>query len=648
MVRNLLLSVSVYIIRNFMNIRSIIAALMVLCLGAAPGFARKKTKSNPQAKPPLIVEMPSDEMALHALNRLAFGPRPGDVEQVRAMGVQAWIRQQLHPESIAENPVLDTKLATLDTLQMGSFEMLQKYPSNLMIKLMIANKVDWPEDPQMRVVAQRIADRYRDQFEGNKNADKTVKFTLDDALAELRPDQAAIFQTGTPVQQLAAIDSMPVGLQYDVVTTMTGPQRQKIVAISSPADRRRLETFAGTQRLVNKDLADAKLYRAVYSNRQLQEVLADFWFNHFNVYQDKGADRYLITAYERDAIRPFVLGKFEDLLIAAAQSPAMLFYLDNFQSVKPDADAKNPKQVKRGLNENYGRELMELHTLGVDGGYTQHDVTEVARCFTGWTIREPRRGGSFEFNPKQHDNGEKVVLGVTIPAGGGIDDGYKVLDILAHQPATARFISRSLAIRFVSDNPPPALVDRMAATFAKTDGDLREVMNTMVQSPEFWAQDAYRAKIKSPFEMVVSALRATNADVEFTNAVENALNQLGEPLYRKQEPTGYSNKSSEWMNSAALLGRMNFALNLTINKVNGVKVILPAATDPDSMAQGLLGAPLTADSRQIVTARLNELAQTPVATTTNVAQTNRPQQPAVNTAGLIAGLTLGSPDFQRR
>ncbi len=220
------------------------------------------------------------------------------------------------------------------------------------------------------------------------------------------------------------------------------------------------------------------MLRAVYSNRQLEEQLDDFWFNHFNVFADKGADRYLVTEYERDAIRPHVLGKFRDLLEATAKSPAMLFYLDNWQSVGPNAPQPRGQgnKAKRGLNENYGRELMELHTLGVDGGYTQKDVTEVARCFTGWTINQPQRGGKFVFNPRLHDNGEKVVLGVTIPAGGGESDGEKVLDILAHHPATAHFISKKLAMRFVADDPPAALVDRMAETFLKTDGDIRQVM----------------------------------------------------------------------------------------------------------------------------------------------------------------------------
>ena len=284
-----------------------------------------------------------------------------------------------------------------------------------------------------------------------------------------------------------------------------------------------------------------------------------------------------MTAYERDAIRPYVLGKFEDLLRATAQSPAMLFYLDNWESVGAQSPAGRRQQ--RGLNENYGRELLELHTLGVDGGYTQKDVTEVARCFTGWTIRQPQRVAEFEFNPRMHDDGEKTVLGVRIPAGGGRNDGFKVLHLLAHSPSTAHFISRKLAIRFVADDPPPTLVDRMAATFLKKDGDLRAVMKTMFDSPEFWSRGAYRSKMKSPLEMVASALRAVNADLDFAFGLNNQLTQLGEPLYRKAEPTGYANSGQEWLNSAGLLARMNFSVALANNKVPGVKVASAVPAD---------------------------------------------------------------------
>ena len=264
----------------------------------------------------------------------------------------------------------------------------------------------------------------------------------------------------------------------------------------------------------------------------------------------------------------------------------MLFYLDNWQSVGPNSpQIRGQKKGTRGLNENYGRELLELHTLGVDGGYTQKDVTEAARCFTGWTILQPQRGGGFSFNKRVHDDGEKTVLGVTIPAGGGQSDGEKVLDIVAHSPATAHFISKKLAMRFVADEPPASLVERMAATFTKTDGDLRAVMKTMLESKEFWSQGAYQSKLKSPLEMVASAVRAVNGEVDYAFPLANQVGQLGQPLYRKQEPTGYSNSSKEWLNAGGLLARMNFAVQLGQNKVPGVKV------DPAQAAGIGLGSP---------------------------------------------------------
>jgi uncharacterized protein (DUF1800 family) len=280
-----------------------------------------------------------------------------------------------------------------------------------------------------------------------------------------------------------------------------------------------------------------------------------------------------VPSYEHEAIRPHVFGHFYELLLATAESPAMLFYLDNWQSVAPDTKPLRVGQkARRGLNENYARELLELHTLGVDGGYTQHDVIEVARCFTGWTIANPREGGGFEYRDRVHDKGQKVVLGHTIAAGGGMNDGLEVLKILSRHPSTAHFISLKLAQRFVADDPPPSLIRRMSQTFLKTDGDLRQVVQTMIWSPEFFSEGAYRAKIKMPLEMVASALRATDADVESAVDLGNELQKLGEPLYRKIEPTGYSSANAEWVSSAALLDRMNFALALAHNKIPGVTV----------------------------------------------------------------------------
>jgi uncharacterized protein (DUF1800 family) len=507
-------------------------------------------------------QIPKNQRILHALNRLTFGPRSGDIERVRAMGLKKWIDLELHPDRIAENPVLEDKLKTLDTLAMTSDQLVRSYPPLQIARQMVAGQVPFPSDPDHRLMIQRLVVRYQKR-QGQANPNEPDPREISSLLT---PDQIRALRTGTPQQRLAAFQALPTDKQDDVIAALPAGIRQNLFAVAPPGLRRRVELANGPEQVVARDLMEGKLLRAIYSNRQLDEVLVDFWFNHFNVFLDKGADHYLITEYERDAIRPHVLGKFRDLLEATASSPAMLFYLDNWQSVGPGNGAR------RGLNENYGRELLELHTLGVDGGYTQKDVTEVARCFTGWTINQPQRGGQFVFNPRLHDKGEKVVLGVKIPAGGGIEDGEKVLDILAHHPSTAHFISKKLAMRFVADDPPATLVDRMARTFLKTDGDLREVMRTMLGSKEFWSVGAYRSKMKSPLEMVASAVRAVDGDVDYAISLANQVGQLGEPLYRKPEPTGYSNSSQQWVNSAGLLARMNFALQLANNRMPGVKV----------------------------------------------------------------------------
>ena len=451
-------------------------------------------------------------------------------------------------------------------------------------------------------------------------------------------------------------------------------------------------------------------------------MLTDFWFNHFNVFIGKGADRYLVTAYERDVIRPHVLGKFQDLLMATAQSPAMLFYLDNWQSEGPNSDAalglptrpngpvsarpgarrpggaypppspsrpqpnaQNAQQKRRnGLNENYARELMELHTLGVNGGYTQKDVTEVARVFTGWTLDQPQQGGGFVYRPRLHEPGDKVVLGHHIKESGEAE-GVEVLKLLAHQPATARFISTELAQRFVSDNPPPALIDAMAKTFLKKDGDLREVMRTMFRSPEFWAPETYNARVKTPFEFVVSSLRATDTDINDPQPLLGQLNKMGEPLYGMQPPTGYSTKADVWVNSAALLDRMNFGLALTTNRIQGTHFELARLMNANGAGSGSTnGNAVTPSNKLLRSVPSGQGAN--VATNDTSTEGPDPYQvqlqleqmllagnvskqthdtieqrivgPALTAEGqdpkhppninVIAGLLLGSPEFQRK
>ena len=560
-------------------------ALSIVLVAGTAAFSSETQFSQPLNK---------DQEILHALNRLTFGPRPGDVEAVRKMGVKKWIDLQLHPERIAENPELSQRLQPLDSLHMSAAEIATNYPPRVVVQAMGKGLMPLPQDPEARQRVELQLQRFKVQQKANGQG-----------------------QGDDPLQPA---------------------MRPQVLATIDPVERRKLVADRTPQQVLPYDLNEAKLYRAIYSNRQLEEQMADFWFNHFNVYLDKGADRILTSTYERDAIRPHVFGKFRDLLEATAESPAMLFYLDNWQSVSPDREqadrrfAKQKAKQARGLNENYARELMELHTLGVDGGYTQQDIIEVARCFTGWTISQPNRGGEFVYNDRVHDKGEKTVLGVKIPAGGGKEDAEKVLDILARHPSTARFISTKLAEKFVADDPPPALIERMAKTFHDTDGDIRAVMSAMLDSKEFFSEGAFRAKVKTPLELVVSAARAINAQVDFAIPLANQIAQLGEPLYKKIEPTGYSSANAEWVNSAALLARMNFALALTANRVPGSKV--DAGTFENTFDNSA-----SAVARQV-------LFHDPTQQTLDSIQKALAQKEP--TPEMVAGLVLGSPDFQRR
>ena len=576
-------------------------------------------------------KMTKDEQVLHALSRLTFGPRPGDVEAVARMGVKKWIDLQLHPERIPENPALAEHLAPLESLRLSQADTARNYPNPQMIRAIASGRQPMPDDPVTRVAVDRLIRRAKVvEKNGDNNAPLEPAVPLEDLLSR---DQIRTLRTGTVDQKREVIASIAGEKMDDVAIALPPGLRMQVMPAASPELRRKLMLLTAPQQLVSFDLSEGKLYRAILGNRQLEEQMVDFWYNHFNVFLDKGSDRFLVPTYEREAIRPHVFGKFRDLLESTATSPAMLFYLDNWESVGaslPNAPRRVAgKQPVRGLNENYARELMELHTLGVDGGYTQKDVTEVARCFTGWTIRQPREGGAFFYNDKIHDKGQKVVLGVTIPAGGGKEDGEKVLDILAKNPATARFISRQLAQRFVADDPPARLIDKMAKTFRDKTGDIREVMRTMLTSEEFFSEAAYRVKIKSPFEMIVSAIRATGAQVDFAFPLANQIAQLGEPLYRKLEPTGYTNASAEWINSSALLARMNFALALTQNKQQGVQVDASRfSADPAEVARQVLFVDAKPETREAIE---KALAQ------------QKDKSPA-----MLVGLVLGSPDFQRR
>lgn len=636
-------------------------------------------------------QLDEQKRAIHALNRLTFGPRPGDVQRVMAMGVDKWIDQQLHPDKIDDH-ALEARLAPFRTLRMDTKEIVENFPPEQVIKQVAEGKQGLPRDPTKRAVYEAQLEAYRDRQERKQEA--AVKSAADSSnppgenSTKVGDDQMASRREAKLYADLKAqelLDLPPDQRMQEILRLSPDEQRQlarikgddrdNLMQGMSAQQKETLMALNNPQQVVVNELMQSKLLRTTYSERQLEEVMTDFWFNHFNIFINKGADRYLVTSYERDVIRPHALGKFEDLLVATAKSPAMLVYLDNWLSVGPDSPfalglPKNPprrqgryrrfpnqypprpqpakNRERRGLNENYGRELMELHTLGVNGGYTQRDVTEVARVLTGWTIEQPRKGGGFKFEERMHEPGTKIVLGHTIK-NNGEKEGLEVLHILARHPSTAKFISTKLATRFVSDNPPPALVDRMAQAFLKKNGDIREVLKTMFQSPEFWSPDVYRAKVKTPLEFVVSSLRATGADVHDSTPLLRTLNNLGMMPYGMQPPTGYSMKADSWVNSSALLGRMNFALALTNSKLKGVDVdvsrVLPgdAPHDGPATVASLETAFLNGDISQQTHDTIIKQLDDPQIANRKLDDPGRPPNVAA-----IAGLILGSPEFQKR
>jgi uncharacterized protein (DUF1800 family) len=620
-------------------IRITIAAAIASAV-ACGGNTAARIESAPRAvaapsydPPPVDVsarEQTADEQVNHVLSRLTFGARPGDVEAVRAMGVDKWIDVQLHPERINDSRS-DQYFAALESYNTSSQTLQEKYP---------------------------------------------------------------------PPNQLL----QRLGAKGD---------RSKL----TPAEQAELRDATEGVRKVTVEAQSGRVDRALLSERQLQEVMTDFWLNHFSVYIQKGPpERYQLAQYESKVIRPNSLGKFRTLLEAVAKSPAMLFYLDNWES---QADSNRPRLVplpgargrgprgglltpqqqqmaakrRGGLNENYGRELLELHTLGVDGGYTQQDVINVARALTGWTFPRPQLGGgAFTFNPQMHDAGEKIVLGHKLAGGRGIEDGEDVLDIVSRHPATAHYIAFKLARRFVSDTPPAGLVDRAAETFRRTDGDIRAVVRTIITSPEFFAQKTYRAKVKSPFEVVVSALRALGAEPDGTLRTAQTIATLGEPIYGHQAPNGWPETGDQWMNTGAILNRINFGVAIAAGKIPGVSPTswkgaetlqsAPVEKQVDGVVGALLGGGVSPDTRAILVTGKNPFLSSAAAldTTPDMAGA-RPKdpvdpdealmmlpdplagplgrgpardrafgrlQPPTKGLALIVGLAIGSPEFQRR
>jgi uncharacterized protein (DUF1800 family) len=710
---------------------AILLLLVAVTCAVSPLRATKKDKPLPAAN--------EQRRALHALNRLTFGARPGDVQHVAEIGVDKWIDMQLHPDRI-DDGALAARLEPLRTTRMSTKELAQNFPDGQEIKQVEDGKKALPSDAALRMIyevqierqdekkaraqeARNVpapaADRSSASDGSSENANSmTSSNSASDAMsavaekangtAESSPPQS-VDPVGrvklTPEEQEQARlreEQLYADLEVQQLPSLPGDQRYKKILSMSPAaqfalaeslrggkGQEFLEGLAPKQKevllamnnpggVVTSELAQAKLLRAIYSERQLQEVMTDFWFNHFNVFMDKGIDRLMITSYERDVIRPHALGKFEDLLVATAKSPAMLFYLDNWLSVGPNSlqalgipahpygpyarPRPNPGKRPSGLNENYGRELMELHTLSVNGGYSQRDVTEVAKVFTGWTIEKPYQGGDFKFDPRMHEPGPKFVLAKKVkPKGEG--EGLEVLHRLATSPQTAHFISLKLAERFVSDEPPPPLVDRMAKTFLKKKGDIREVLSVMFHSPEFWDDGAYRDKVKTPFEFVASAVRATGGEVDDATALTRQLNNMGMPLYGAQPPTGYSMKAETWVSSSALLNRMNFALALTAGKIRGVTVDVAQlaggnlpSTPPDStlalsaLETTLLAGDISKQTHDSIAAQIDSGAVIAAqAKPQNKASPRKPgDQPRSSEVNTIAGLLLGSPEFQKR
>src|SRR5438552_7258147 len=487
------------------------------------------------------------DSAFHALNRLAYGARPGEADSVAKVGVMRWIEQQLDADQIP-----DSRLAARER----EFKILDYDRANL-------------------------AGRYRDAVQERQRLQREAAATGDSSrMRGARPMQE-FRELGGELQQLAIV-------------------------------------------------------RAAISERQLREVMVDFWTNHFNVFVGKGADRFLLPSYIEETIRPRALGRFEDLLIATARSPAMLFYLDNAQSVAPGSSPPGPlsalrrggTEVRRGINENYARELMELHTLGVDGGYTQQDVINVARIFTGGSIERRDRGAGCVFHDWAHDQGDKVVLGQKFRSDGE-DEGIRLLKFLANQHATMHHVSAKLCARFVADEPPDGCVDAAVAAWQETHGDIRAVLRAIVTSPDFWTPQVVRAKVKTPFEFVVSAVRAAGVEPDDTPRLAQMVARLGEPLYQQPAPTGYAETEAHWVNSGALLARMNAAMAIA-KECSSIPTIDDHAQLVDQIDQRLMAGTMSPHTKTVILEQLMDIAD--------------PQQAKT----LAVGLALGGPDFQKQ
>ncbi len=775
--------------------RALVAGALCVLLVDQPLLANAAVERRGPTAPRSGIQ--GQQRVLHALNRFTFGPRPGDVQAVQAMGLQRWFERQLNPASI-DDSALEARLTMFPAMRMQQAELMHRYPSPQMLKQMERTNEPLPRDPVEHAIyvdeiafykeaqakkaaaapaAQSAADaqgmdaKALDAKDGTGSMDmsaaapvakkggKKVDLLGDGQSMTKKPnanDDSLAMEAGKVALPGDNVDPSSPGMEEHAEKFYSGLEAVKIINLPpdermqrvlsmkpaeltafskslsrgeqaalaeglSPIQREELAALKGSPRMVGAELLQSRMLRDIYSERQLEAVMTDFWLNHFNVYVRKNQNEpYLLPEFERDVIRPNALGKFENMLVATATSPAMLTYLDNFQSIGPDSMAarnaarraqvaRNP-QVKqaakdRGLNENYARELMELHTVGVQcevsadrpvseldkacgRGYTQQDVTQVAKVLTGWTMDRPLQGGSFMFDERRHEPGSKQVMGVTIHENGEIE-GLQLLHMLATSLATAKFISTKLAVRFVSDTPPPALVDKMAASFVASGGDIKTVLRTMFDAPEFWSPEVYRAKVKTPLEFVVSAVRASDAEVVNAMPLVQALDKLGMPLYGMQTPNGYSWMAEQWVNTGDLVSRMNFALVLSGDRLPGVRTDWPRllgtagelklvglnAGGPDGVAMKeqrlemlLLGTSVSERTREAVLQQLHDTAAQQQAAKDFPIRAMDPELMAgtvpggslVNVeakpvprvrdqqAAVMAGLLLGSPEFQRR
>lgn len=705
-------------------VRGLITAVLCINLVALPLSADSSTPGKTAKRSTYrATELQGDARILHALNRFTFGPRPGDLEAARKIGLDKWFDQQLHPKSISE-PDLDARLAGFPAMQWSPEELLYRVPSNAIIRQTLDGKLPVPEHGALHSVyenqmyraglkkqekQQKQAAEQQKQMAATTAVDQEPKAPPEGAIAQppvsatdanqmnMAPGSAPAATPDTAefrrmvelapqkrVQQLVAMQPEAFETFFK---SLRPQQRAALLDDLSPDLREVVLDLENPQRLVNEEIIAQRLTRDIYSNAQLQEVMTDFWLNHFNVFLHKNDETpYYLVSFERDVIRPRALGKFEDLLEATAHSPAMMLYLDNASSIGPDSLAaeraqfrQNNRKKRQGLNENYARELMELHTVGVNGGYTQADVTQVARILTGWTVERPQRGGGFQFEPNRHEPGTKVVMGLKFKEHGE-QEGRELLHMLATRPATAQFISRKLAVRFVSDDPPQLLVDRMAKTFLSSNGDISAVLTTLFHSPEFWDANVYRAKVKTPVEFVVSAARAANADIRNMQPLANAVREMGMPLYGCATPNGYSWKSDAWVSTNALINRMNFALSLAANRLPGISIAWdpaetfgtdknapetnPAAPDPKTeearLESSLVGGGVSDSTRAAVLQQFEQqrtqnqnAAAMPVAAPGPAAPDRQKFRARAVTESerqdqLLAGLLIGSPEFQRR